>query len=71
MPKIAGVPLYRLLADRYRGGCVERKVFVYAAGGYYYPDKDLSALQQEMRGYLKARIAGKTAKRPVVHKLAR
>ena len=50
--KIAGLPLYRLLADRYRGGRVERKVFVYAAGGYYYPDKDLSALQKEMQGYL-------------------
>ena len=50
--KIAGVPLYRLLAERYRAGAFERKVFVYAAGGYYYPDKDLSALQNEMRGYL-------------------
>jgi len=50
--KIAGLPLYRLLADRFRGGHFERKVFVYAAGGYYYPDKDLSALQDEMRGYL-------------------
>jgi L-alanine-DL-glutamate epimerase-like enolase superfamily enzyme len=50
--KIAGLPLYRLLAARYRGGRVERKVFVYAAGGYYYPDKDLSALQKEMQGYL-------------------
>jgi L-alanine-DL-glutamate epimerase-like enolase superfamily enzyme len=50
--KIAGVPLYRLLGNRYRNGVFERKVFVYAAGGYYYPDKDLSALQNEMRGYL-------------------
>jgi D(-)-tartrate dehydratase len=50
--KIAGVPLYRLLADRYRGGHFESKVFVYAAGGYYYPDKDLSALQNEMWSYL-------------------
>ncbi len=50
--KIAGLPLYRLLADRFRGGHFERKVFVYAAGGYYYSDKDLSALQDEMRGYL-------------------
>ncbi len=50
--KIAGLPLYRLLAERYRGGIFEPKVFVYAAGGYYYPDKDLSALQNEMRGYL-------------------
>jgi L-alanine-DL-glutamate epimerase-like enolase superfamily enzyme len=50
--KIAGVPLYRLLADRYRGGIADSKVFVYAAGGYYYPDKDLSTLQKEMLGYL-------------------
>jgi L-alanine-DL-glutamate epimerase-like enolase superfamily enzyme len=50
--KIAGMPLYRLLADRYRGGKVDEKNFVYAAGGYYYPNKDLSALQEEMRKYL-------------------
>ena len=50
--KIAGVPLYRLLADRYRDGGVNARVFVYAAGGYYYPDKDLTALQKEMSGYL-------------------
>ena len=50
--KIAGLPLYRLLANRYRGGRFDAKVFVYAAGGYYYPNKDLSALQDEMRSYL-------------------
>ena len=50
--KIAGLPLYRLLADRYRNGLFDSKVFVYAAGGYYYPDKDLSALQNEMQSYL-------------------
>jgi L-alanine-DL-glutamate epimerase-like enolase superfamily enzyme len=50
--KIAGVPLYRLLADRYRGGRADDKVWVYAAGGYYYPGKDDKALQDEMRGYL-------------------
>src|ERR1700686_5297898 len=50
--KIAGVPLYRLLADRYRDGAVGGRVFVYAAGGYYYPGKDLAALQNEMAGYL-------------------
>jgi L-alanine-DL-glutamate epimerase-like enolase superfamily enzyme len=50
--KIAGVPLYRLLADRFRGGVAEKKVFVYAAGGYYYPEKGPSALQEEMQGYL-------------------
>jgi L-alanine-DL-glutamate epimerase-like enolase superfamily enzyme len=50
--KIAGLPLFRLLADRFRGGLFDGKVFVYAAGGYYYPDKGLSALQNEMQGYL-------------------
>lgn len=49
--KIAGVPLWRLLADRYRGGKADDKVWVYAAGGYYYPGKDLSALQDEMKSY--------------------
>jgi L-alanine-DL-glutamate epimerase-like enolase superfamily enzyme len=50
--KIARLPLYRLLANRYRAGLFDSKVFVYAAGGYYYPEKGLSALQDEMRGYL-------------------
>jgi D(-)-tartrate dehydratase len=50
--KIAGLPLFRLLADRFRGGLFDGKVFVYAAGGYYYPDKSPAALQAEMQGYL-------------------
>src|SRR4030088_30300 len=50
--KIAGVPLYRLLADRFRAGVADTKVFVYAAGGYYYPEKGLAGLQQEMQSYL-------------------
>jgi L-alanine-DL-glutamate epimerase-like enolase superfamily enzyme len=50
--KIAGVPLYRLLADRFQNGVVDEKVFVYAAGGYYYPEKGLAGLQQEMQSYL-------------------
>jgi len=50
--KIAGKPLYRLLAERYRQGKCDERVFVYAAGGYYYPGKDLSSLKEEMRGYL-------------------
>jgi L-alanine-DL-glutamate epimerase-like enolase superfamily enzyme len=49
--KIAGKPLYRVLADRYRGGVADDKVWVYAAGGYYYPGKDHRALQDEMRSY--------------------
>ena len=50
--KIAGVPLYRLLADRFRGGVADTRVFVYAAGGYYYPEKGLLGLQEEMQSYL-------------------
>jgi L-alanine-DL-glutamate epimerase-like enolase superfamily enzyme len=50
--KIEGKPLFQLLADRYGDGKPNRKVFVYAAGGYYYPGKDLSMLRSEMRGYL-------------------
>jgi L-alanine-DL-glutamate epimerase-like enolase superfamily enzyme len=49
--KIAGKPLWRHLADTYRGGKGDADVFVYAAGGYYYPGKNLSALQEEMRRY--------------------
>ena len=50
--KIAGVPLWRLLADRYRDGDADDSVWVYAAGGYYYPGKDHAKLQDEMKGYL-------------------
>jgi L-alanine-DL-glutamate epimerase-like enolase superfamily enzyme len=50
--KIAGKPLYDLLAERYGDGKANPRVFVYAAGGYYYPGKGLDALQREMNGYL-------------------
>ncbi|HTT56806.1 MAG TPA: mandelate racemase/muconate lactonizing enzyme family protein [Opitutaceae bacterium] len=50
--KIAGQPLHRLLAERHGDGTVNRRIFVYAAGGYYYPGKDLAALQREMRSYV-------------------
>jgi L-alanine-DL-glutamate epimerase-like enolase superfamily enzyme len=49
--KIAGKPLFRLLAERY-GTQADPKVFVYAAGGYYYPGKGLEGLAAEMQGYL-------------------
>jgi D(-)-tartrate dehydratase len=49
--KIAGKPLFRLLAERY-GTKANPKVFVYAAGGYYYPGKGLEGLRAEMQGYL-------------------
>jgi L-alanine-DL-glutamate epimerase-like enolase superfamily enzyme len=50
--KIEGKPLFQLLAERYATGRPNRKVFVYAAGGYYYPGQGLEALQREMTGYL-------------------
>jgi L-alanine-DL-glutamate epimerase-like enolase superfamily enzyme len=51
--KIAGQPLFRLLAERYgHGAPPDPKVFVYAAGGYYYPGKDIASLRAEMRSYL-------------------
>lgn len=49
--KIEGKPLFRLLAER-KGVEANPRVFVYAAGGYYYPGKDDTALRKEMRGYL-------------------
>src|SRR6187431_2776888 len=48
--KIAGKPLFRLLAERH-GRAPDPRVFVYAAGGYYYPGKDLEQLRAEMRSY--------------------
>jgi L-alanine-DL-glutamate epimerase-like enolase superfamily enzyme len=50
--KIEGKPLYLLLAERYNGGRTDDRVFIYAAGGYYYPGKDLKALEDEMKRYL-------------------
>jgi L-alanine-DL-glutamate epimerase-like enolase superfamily enzyme len=50
--KVEEKPLYRVLAERFNNGKSESKVSVYAAGGYYYPGKDVSALQDEIRGYL-------------------
>jgi D(-)-tartrate dehydratase len=49
--KIADRPLFRLLAERHALEARPR-VFVYAAGGYYYPGKDDTALCAEMRSYI-------------------
>jgi L-alanine-DL-glutamate epimerase-like enolase superfamily enzyme len=49
--KIEEKPLFSLLAERYGAGQPQRRVFVYAAGGYYYPGKDYTALQNEMKSY--------------------
>ncbi len=50
--KVEGVPLYRLLADRFRDGAADSNVRVYAAGGYYYPGDSHQALKDEMQSYL-------------------
>ena len=50
--KIAGSPLHDLLAQRYGEGSANPRVFVYAAGGYYYPGKDIDGLRREMTDYL-------------------
>ena len=50
--KIAGRPLFRLLADTHGNGAADPRVFVYAAGGYYYPGKDIEMLVAEMQSYL-------------------
>ena len=50
--KIEGKPLFTLLAERYGDGLPKRKVFVYAAGSYYWPGQGLQGLEREMRSYL-------------------
>ncbi len=50
--KIEEKPLYQLLADRYRGGQADADVYVYAAGGYYYPGKGITGLQDEIKRFL-------------------
>lgn len=50
--KLAGVPLWKLLAERHNGGRFDEKAWVYAAGGYYQPGKDLDGLVEETRRYL-------------------
>src|SRR3569833_2934860 len=50
--KWEGKPLYQVLSERFSDGHPDSDVSVYAAGGYYYPGKDVSALVDEMRLYL-------------------
>ena len=50
--KIEGKPLFQLLAERYGNGTPNPRVFVYAAGGYYYPGKGIEQLQREMSSYI-------------------
>jgi D(-)-tartrate dehydratase len=66
--KIEGKPLFRMLAEEH-GLTADPRVFVYAAGGYYYPGKGLDPLRREMasyveRGYsvVKMKIGGESLK---------
>jgi D(-)-tartrate dehydratase len=52
LAKAEGIPLWRLLADCYNGGKADESAWVYAAGGYYYPDEDTKRLADEMKGHL-------------------
>ena len=48
--KLAGVPAWKLIADRHRVAARARMP-VYAAGGYYYPEDSLGRLRDEMKAY--------------------
>ena len=50
--KIADRPLCHLIAERFGTGEPDPSVAVYAAGGYYFPGKGVSQLQDELRSYL-------------------
>ena len=50
--KIARVPAYQLIADRYRGGKVDRDVTCYVGGGWYLPGKGVPQLLDEVAKYL-------------------
>jgi L-alanine-DL-glutamate epimerase-like enolase superfamily enzyme len=72
--KIEDKPLYQVLSHRYQDGKVDRVVSVYAAGGYYYPGKNNSALVDEMRSYLDlgyTRVKMKIGGAPLPEDLAR
>ena len=56
-PRPSGCRCGKLLADRYNGGQHDDKAWVYAAGGYYYPGKDLAGLQDEMMALSRPRPA--------------
>jgi len=52
--KIADMPLYRMLAERFNSGKFPNRVFCYVGGGWYAPGKTTKDLQDEMRRHLDA-----------------
>lgn len=55
--KVADVPLWRLLSDRFNGGGFDESISVYAAGGYYHASGGLDALRREVSGHMAAGYA--------------
>ncbi|PMR74031.1 mandelate racemase/muconate lactonizing enzyme family protein [Billgrantia endophytica] len=51
LAKAEDVPLWRLLANRFRNGVADERVEVYAAGGYYEESHSLQVLKDEMQRY--------------------
>ena len=54
LAKADGLPLWQLLRDRYGDGTGSATVPVYVGGGWYQPENDLHALQEEVRRHLDA-----------------
>ncbi len=72
--KIEGVPLWRLLADRFNDGAADERVAVYASGGHYHEAGGLDALGDEIKSYLDLgyrRVKIKVAGAPLADDLAR
>ena len=52
--KIAGKPLYAVLAERFSGGKIPTEVSCYVGGGWYFPGQTLKDLQDEMKRHMDA-----------------
>lgn len=50
--KIAQVPAYKLMADRYAGGAIKDSIECYVGGGWYGPNKTVDDLKREVGHYL-------------------
>jgi D(-)-tartrate dehydratase len=50
--KIADVPAYKLIADRYAAGSYDQRVFCYVGCGWYGPGKTAADLRDEVQSYL-------------------
>lgn len=50
--KLYELPLAQLFANRFGDGQVAPRTWVYAAGGYYTPDRQIAGLKTELAGYL-------------------